>query len=1523
MMELRDVPESSIFSSSSLATQNRIQNGIPLLLISFRKQSNSFRKHSSNVNSHPESLLQSVQYSDYPDHSYQSDIYHHISNPVSENVKEHNSVSITKSWPEDKFYTFIAATITSIGIFVTIVWLVFWLKNNVWRRREISSKKNKTKALIKEHFVKMDENEDKLWEASNVNTCLQITVTDTESHAFIVEDTLTADNDKSRNEIKETSKSIHSKSTSRHMNKSQLETGLIAHQSSQQKKKINCEEKKKSHKARKQRITNDSDIPLQIAENCENEGECSFSYLEPRKNRYEGIADVETTKPGDFDQTIASIQNESHLREQTLDPNSEEIFDKQSPINLGSDKDSPNNSDTSSSFTFIPLYSACETNKQFTFSPKMVNEYKTEESSASLQKTTEIGSKNGNSYYRFPDVDTFTPPTIQNEEKTSKRISLIYPCISPKQAKQKVATNLPVPMVEQMTNSNSYADTGQAGYHGQNNSCLSDRASRRARLKSISLDSEGARLVEENLSSGIPVEELVERAANPVHYSNVENQSQSSKMASRSSSASCRKHRNILNLKLNLNDKDKTLPVDEEYRLNDFFFEYYDYEDEDEAECRDKLNRGACHSEKHPSQFSQKLQPKTPTLNLTREKANSLDSDQYLNYMLPSTTQVFYGAEKEEQPASGCSKKKSSTASIRISSLSVPTTPKRSMQSMRTISNDQSVTNLRTLPEVSSCSFAERQQKKITIDNPSKSRSSILQRRGSNHSLTLNLEAPSTLTKGLSASNFSLGNHKGSYHNLVSSSNNLNHQQSDQQTSHTQQPVNVQNKKNLLQRRGSNTSLVLNLQGSTNSLNRYNSHNSLNIHNQHNNRPLKKGLIERRNSNTSLTLFNVQNPALSVSNCNLPGSNCSLNSMVTYQTQNEGMMLEEDEHQVASNNNQNYCGRVDSCAANESRLSLSCAQHASRRKFLSSDSIHNIARSRASMENLRISHNRETGDSCCGSNKKSEQPIKSFSNECACSTNTNAEATSSSMFKLKSATASTNNLAQYNNCECCRCNCTYTLSDGMNSMNICNANVRKITTKPLSPQTTSEDFKIYLANIQFLQNASNFLSDNYMKNLHLIFNGTYGSHDKSRDTNVLTGENNDVKLTNLSMVRLSPNADRSKISETDEKQKKMILKIHQEFWDLPTNYQEKPLVFGSQSKNRYKTILPNEHSRVILSAEPDSLTEPYINANFIKGPDYTVNSYIATQGPMSSTIFEFWLMVYQNVEKAMEEDTECLINVKQKIIMLTDFVENSRQKCAVYFPQQLNESMVFTSQTTDKTQAVLSRSAHIVDDIQTLEKMQISRPTDTDINFNYFLITNLGLCLKNGYSMRKLLVIYSYQAKCENLEICNAFEVYHYWFPDWPDHRSPEDIDVLLDISLDILDNDCVGDFESKSNPSQAKLSFALPIIHCSAGIGRTGCLLAILNGLSQIRSSFNVIDRSEDQTKRDDDLPNKPSEMQQRQSSTWISTQVGVDILGIVCNLRLQRGGMVQNSEQYELIHRTLCLYMQSSGRKTYANLH
>lgn len=111
---------------------------------------------------------------------------------------------------------------------------------------------------------------------------------------------------------------------------------------------------------------------------------------------------------------------------------------------------------------------------------------------------------------------------------------------------------------------------------------------------------------------------------------------------------------------------------------------------------------------------------------------------------------------------------------------------------------------------------------------------------------------------------------------------------------------------------------------------------------------------------------------------------------------------------------------------------------------------------------------------------------------------------------------------------------------------------RNISTKPLSPQSTSEDFKIYLANIQFLQNASRSLNEKQLQSLNELFQKSYNAKAKDDDP-VLGGGS--LFLT-------------KEKEDEEQDQKNALIKLHQEFWDLPTNYQEKPMVFGSQAKNR-------------------------------------------------------------------------------------------------------------------------------------------------------------------------------------------------------------------------------------------------------------------------------------------------------------------------------------------------------------------
>ncbi|KAG7224368.1 hypothetical protein INR49_004710 [Caranx melampygus] len=69
-------------------------------------------------------------------------------------------------------------------------------------------------------------------------------------------------------------------------------------------------------------------------------------------------------------------------------------------------------------------------------------------------------------------------------------------------------------------------------------------------------------------------------------------------------------------------------------------------------------------------------------------------------------------------------------------------------------------------------------------------------------------------------------------------------------------------------------------------------------------------------------------------------------------------------------------------------------------------------------------------------------------------------------------------------------------------------------------------------------------------------------------------------------------------------------------------------------KNRYKDILPYDQSRVVLFPLTSNSDSDYINASFIKGV-VADNKYIACQGPLSSTVIDFWRMIWQHDVKVI------------------------------------------------------------------------------------------------------------------------------------------------------------------------------------------------------------------------------------------------------------------------------------------------
>ncbi|XP_028307166.1 tyrosine-protein phosphatase non-receptor type 5 isoform X2 [Gouania willdenowi] len=257
-------------------------------------------------------------------------------------------------------------------------------------------------------------------------------------------------------------------------------------------------------------------------------------------------------------------------------------------------------------------------------------------------------------------------------------------------------------------------------------------------------------------------------------------------------------------------------------------------------------------------------------------------------------------------------------------------------------------------------------------------------------------------------------------------------------------------------------------------------------------------------------------------------------------------------------------------------------------------------------------------------------------------------------------------------------------------------------------------------------------------------------------------------------------------------------RLHAEFTEIPMNFIDpKELdVPNHGTKNRYKTILPNPHSRVILKSRThNDLLSSYINANYIRGYAGDNKAFIATQGPLVNTVNDFWWMAWQEEAPV--------------IVMITKLKEKN-EKCVLYWPEK---------------RGIYGKVEVLVNSVGEFEHYTTRR-----------------LTLKCGNQTRELL---------------------HYWYTSWPDHKTPDSALPLLQLMAEV------------ENGRRAAAAPGPVIIHCSAGIGRTGCFIATTIGCKQLQAKGLV------------------------------------DVLSITCQLRADRGGMIQTAEQYEFVHHALTHYV------------
>ncbi|CAI5444737.1 unnamed protein product [Caenorhabditis angaria] len=243
-------------------------------------------------------------------------------------------------------------------------------------------------------------------------------------------------------------------------------------------------------------------------------------------------------------------------------------------------------------------------------------------------------------------------------------------------------------------------------------------------------------------------------------------------------------------------------------------------------------------------------------------------------------------------------------------------------------------------------------------------------------------------------------------------------------------------------------------------------------------------------------------------------------------------------------------------------------------------------------------------------------------------------------------------------------------------------------------------------------------------------------------------------------------------------------------------------------KNRYSDVLCRDSSRVKLLID-SSRQGDYIHANYVKTP-YLCNTFLCTQGPLQTTIPDFWRMVFQ--ERA------------SSILMLCRTIEEGRPKCVAYWPE-VGEEVKYGC-------LVVKNMSESQDESNSFEIIELS------VNFVADDIPQNEQPVDKTVLLVKLIK-----------------------WPNWPDRGVPDE--KCHTVPRRLLD----------------RVRHGSCVVHCSAGIGRTGCMVAL-------EFAYRRLDMG-----------------------------MTLDFEKIAIELRKQRAQCIQTEIQYLYIHRVMIAFSREIG--------
>lgn len=267
-------------------------------------------------------------------------------------------------------------------------------------------------------------------------------------------------------------------------------------------------------------------------------------------------------------------------------------------------------------------------------------------------------------------------------------------------------------------------------------------------------------------------------------------------------------------------------------------------------------------------------------------------------------------------------------------------------------------------------------------------------------------------------------------------------------------------------------------------------------------------------------------------------------------------------------------------------------------------------------------------------------------------------------------------------------------------------------------------------------------------------------------------------------------------------------------------------LLANKPKNRFQNIMPFDATRVKLPPVPGVVGTDYINASWIDSLKRR-GAFIATQGPLETTVSDFWRMVW-------DRDAH-------SIVMMTELEENGRVKAEQYWPD----------------------------------------PDEPPMNVGDYQVELRGE-ERLPYGVERRLVL-------TDLVSEQSREVRHWQYTVWPASGAPASGRDIVDMIRRVnafgksqivrpQEESIYGNREIITE--QAILQQMKPlVVHCSAGVGRTGVIIAAMICLEQLEQEGHI------------------------------------DLFSVVKHMRTQRAAMVQTPEQYAHVYRIVLDWLDAGG--------